>query len=88
MAAFVAGAEDIEVSDGIYEITTDQGEISAVREALEAQGYSFASAEITMIQNTTTAVDAETAKAVNNILDMLDDNDDGQNVYHIAELPD
>ena len=88
MAALEAGAEDIEVSDGVYEITTDPGEFSAVREALEAQGYSFASAEITMIPNTTTAVDAETAKAVNNILDMLDANDDVQNVYHNAELPD
>ena len=88
MAALEAGAEDIEANDGVYEITTDPAEFSQVREALEGMGYTFASAEITMIPNTTTAVDADTAKSINNILDMLDDNDDVQNVYHNADLPD
>ena len=88
MAALEAGAEDIEANDGVYEITTDPAEFSQVREALEGMGYTFASAEITMIPNTTTAVDADTAKSIYNILDMLDDNDDVQNVYHNADLPD
>ena len=88
MAALEAGAEDIDANDGVYEITTDPAEFSAVREALENMGYTFASAEITMIPTTTTAVDADTAKAIYSILDMLDDNDDVQNVYHNAELPD
>ena len=88
MAALEAGAEDIEANDGVYEITTDPAEFSQVREALEGMGYSFASAEITMVPNTTTAVDADTAKSIYSILDMLDDNDDVQNVYHNADLPD
>ena len=88
MDALEAGAEDIEANDGVYEITTDPAEFSQVREALEGMGYTFASAEITMIPNTTTAVDADTAKSIYNILDMLDDNDDVQNVYHNADLPD
>ena len=87
MAALDAGAEDIDVNDGIYEITTDPGEFSQVREALENMGYSFTSAEITMVPTTTTAVDDATAKSIYAILDMLDDNDDVQNVYHNAELP-
>lgn len=88
MTALEAGAEDIEVEDGVYEITTDASEFSMVREALETAGYNFASAEVTMVPSTTTSVDEATAKAINTILDMLDENDDVQNVYHNADLPD
>ncbi len=87
MAALEAGAEDIEVEDGVYEITTDPAEFSMVREALENAGYTFASAEVTMVPSTTTAVDEETAKSIYKIIEMLDDNDDVQNVYHNADLP-
>ena len=59
-----------------------------MREALEGQGYEFLSAELDMVPQTTTNLDAEQQVKFEKMLDMLEDNDDVQNVYHNAELPD
>ncbi len=87
-AALEAGAEDFSAEDGAYEITTAPEDFSAVREALERQGYEFLSAEIDMVPQTTTALDEEQQVKFEKMLDMLEDNDDVQNVYHNADLPD
>ena len=87
-AALEAGAEDFTAEDGAYEITTAPEDFSAVREALEGQGYEFLSAELDMVPQTTTNLDAEQQVKFEKMLDMLEDNDDVQNVYHNAELPD
>ncbi len=88
MTALDAGAEDMQTLDDAYEITTDPGEFSAVREKLEKQGLSFLSAEVQMVpQNTVTPPDADALEKVQKLLEMLDDNDDVQNVWHNAELP-
>ena len=59
-----------------------------MREALEGQGYEFLSAELDMVPQTTTNLDAEQQVKFEKMLDMLEDNDDVQNVYHNADLPD
>lgn len=88
MTVLDAGAEDMQTLDDAFEVTTDPNEFSAVREALEAKGISFLSAEVQMIpQNTVAPADQETLEKVQKLLDMLEDNDDVQNVWHNAELP-
>lgn len=88
MMALDAGAEDMQVLDDAFEITTDPNEFSAVREKLEAQGQSFLSAEVQMIpQNTVAPADEDTLLKIQKLLEMLEDNDDVQNVWHNAELP-
>ena len=88
MMALDAGAEDMKAEEDVYEIYTSPADFSAVREALEAQGLTFLSAEVSKIpQNTVAVDDPDTLKNIQKLLDMLDDNDDVQNVYHNAELP-
>lgn len=88
MTALDAGAEDFAAEDDAFEITTDPNDFSAVREALEAAGYSFISAEVDMIpQNTIAVSDEETAMKINRLIENLEDNDDVQNVWHNADLP-
>ena len=88
MLALDAGAEDMKAEEDVYEIYTAPADFSAVREALEQQGLSFLSAEVNKLpQNTVSVDDPEILKNIQKLLDMLDDNDDVQNVYHNAELP-
>ncbi len=88
MAALDAGAEDFMPQEDVFEIYTTPTEFSVVREALESAGYSFISAEISMLpQNTVDVNDAETVEKVNRFLERLDDNDDVQDVFHNANLP-
>ena len=83
MIALDAGAEDFAVEEDSYEITTMPDDIGAVREALEAAGIPMVSAEVTMIPQTYTELtNEEDIKKMNKLLDLLDDDDDVQNVYH------
>jgi len=83
MTALDAGAEDFSEEDDCYEITTDPDEFSQVRETLEKEGIPMASAEVTMIPQTyVTLSDEQDIKMMNRILDMLDEDDDVQEVYH------
>ena len=83
MDALDCGAEDFNAEDGMMEISTDPDSFSAVREALEAKGYTFAQAEISMVPQTmVTLSDEEDIKNITKLIDMLEDNDDVQNVYH------
>lgn len=83
MMAIDAGAEDFAVEEDSYEITTAPDDFSAVREALEANNIPMASAEVTKIPQTyTTLTNEEDIKKMNRLLDLLDDDDDVQEVYH------
>ena len=83
MTAIEAGAEDFAVEEDSYEITTSPEDFSAVRETLEKEGIPMASAEITMIPQTYTELkDEEDKKKMSRLLDLLEDDDDVQNVYH------
>ena len=75
-------------SDDVYEIYTEPEDFGTVMEALEAKGYEFVSADVSMIPSTYTKIeDAEAAEKMQKLLDMLDDNDDVQNVYHNWDMP-
>ncbi len=88
MHALDAGAEDFSPEEGFYEILTAPEDFSAVCEALENKGYTPESAEITMIpQNYISLTEEDDIKFMNKLLDMLEDNDDVQNVYHNWEMP-
>ncbi len=81
--ALDCGAEDFSAEDNLFEILTDPDSFSSVREALEAKGYVFAQAEISMVPQTmVTLSDEEDIKNMNKLIEMLEDNDDVQNVYH------
>jgi YebC/PmpR family DNA-binding regulatory protein len=83
MEALEAGAEDMSTEDEFYEITTEPGDFTAVREALESKGYSFVEAEISMIPSTMTKLaDPKQIEQMRKLLDNLEDMDDVQNVYH------
>ncbi len=83
MTALDLGAEDFSDEEDSYEITTAPDDFSAVREGLEAAGIPMASAEVTMIPQTwTTLTSEEDIKKLNRTLDMLEEDDDVQNVYH------
>ena len=83
MQVLDAGAEDFVEEEDSFEVLTDPDDFSAVRLAMEEAGIPMASAEVTMIPQT--YVELTDAKDVANIqktLDMLDDDDDVQDVYH------
>ena len=83
MIALDAGAEDFAEEEDSFEVLTDPDDFSVVREALEKQGIPMASAEVTMIpQNYVTLTDENDIKYLNKTLDLLDDDDDVQAVYH------
>lgn len=89
-AALEAGADDVEMADdGSALVSTSFAEFLAVNEALAAAGFKGDEADVAMIPGTTAPVtDLETAKKVLKLIDMLEDLDDVQNVYHNAEIPD
>ena len=83
MIALDAGAEDFAEEEDSFEVLTDPDNFSVVREALEKEGIPMASAEVTMIpQNYVTLTDENDIKYLNKTLDLLDDDDDVQAVYH------
>lgn len=89
MDALESGADDMTAEEECYEITTSPENFSTTREALEAKGYSFAQAEISYIPQTlTTLTDEADIKNMEKLIEMLEDNDDVQNVYHSWDEPD
>ena len=83
MLALDAGAEDFSDEDDSYEVITSPEDFSAVREALEKENIPMASAEVTMIPQTWVELSSEEdIKKMNRILDLLDEDDDVQAVYH------
>ena len=87
MTALDCGAEDILNDGDVFEIYTDPTALGSVRENLEKQGtLKILSADVDRIPNNTVKPDADAQAKVLKLLDMLEDNDDVQNVYHNAEL--
>ena len=83
MAALDAGAEDFAEEEDSYEVLTDPEDFSTVREALESAGIPMAQADITMIPQTWVELTSdEDIKKINRTLDLLDEDDDVQAVYH------
>lgn len=83
LIALDAGAEDFIEEEDSFEIITDPDVFSEVRENLEQQGIPMAQAEVTMIPQTWVELtDEQDIKNMNKILDLLDEDDDVQEVYH------
>lgn len=88
-AAIEAGADDIQPQDdGSFEIYTAWEEVSQVKDEIEKAGFKVDEADVSMIPSTTVDLDEETAPKLLRLIDMLEDCDDVQNVYHNAEISD
>lgn len=82
LLAIEAGAEEMETTDESFEIYTAPESFESVKEQLEQQGLTFASAEITMIPQTYTTLEGDDLKKMLKLIDALEDDDDVQEVYH------
>ncbi len=83
MMALDAGAEDFSEEEDSFEITTDPADFQTVRDALLAQDITLTQAEITMIPQTYVTLSEETDLTnIQKILDLLEEDDDVQTVYH------
>lgn len=82
-----AGASDFQADEDVFEIYTEPEDFSAIRDDLQAKGYEFVSAEIEMVPSTyTTLANEEQITKMQRLLDVLEDNDDVQNVWHNWEF--
>lgn len=87
--ALEAGASDFNADGDVFEIITEPEDFSAVHDDLEEQGFSFVSAEIEMLPDVYSSIDdPDAAEKMDKLLDLLEDNDDVQNVWHNWERPD
>ena len=87
MLALEAGAEDFSSEEEYYEIITEPSDFSNVREALEKSQLEFLSADLEMIpQNTTKLSDENQIEQMEKLIDMIEDLDDVQKVYHNWEM--
>ena len=83
MDALDAGAEDFEADGPALEITTDPDAFNDVVKALEGKGYAFVSAQVEMVPQNYIALSGEgDLKNMAKLIEMLEDNDDVQNVWH------
>ena len=81
--ALEVGAADFEADEDVFTIYTEPDDFGAVRDDLEKLGYTFVSAEIEMVPDTYTKIeDEDAAVKMQKMLDMFEDNDDIQNVWH------
>jgi YebC/PmpR family DNA-binding regulatory protein len=88
-AAAEGGADDVRGSDdGRFEIVTDVQSFASTRDAVAAAGLEIESAELTMLPQTTVELDANGAKPVLKLFDVLDEHDDVQQVYMNFDVPD
>jgi transcriptional/translational regulatory protein YebC/TACO1 len=85
--ALESGADDVITDDdGAVEVLTSAADFEAVKEALEAAGLVAEVAGITMRPENTIELSAEDAERMQKLLDVLEDLDDAQEIYHNAQL--
>ena len=88
LAAAEGGADDIELDESTFQVTSAPESLSSVREAIESAGFAVQSAELSMVPKTTVEVsDESAAKRVMKLIDALEDNDDVQEVYANFDIP-
>ena len=87
LLALDAGADDVKSEDGVYEIYTLPQNYTAVRENLEKQGLKILSSDIEMIPENYITPEESAIPKILNLIDRLEENDDVQNVFHNAILP-
>ncbi|KZM54863.1 YebC/PmpR family DNA-binding transcriptional regulator [Aeribacillus pallidus] len=82
LEAIDTGAEELEASGEAFEIYTAPENLNNVKTALEEKGYKLETAEITWIPQTYTQLDETTAEKMYKLIDVLEDDDDVQEVFH------
>ena len=87
LLALDAGADDVTNEEGVYEIYTLPQNYTAVRENLEKQGLKILSSDIEMIPENYITPEESALPKILNLIDRLEENDDVQNVFHNAILP-
>jgi YebC/PmpR family DNA-binding regulatory protein len=88
LAAAEGGADDLARDGSTFQVTSAPEQLAAVREAVEAAGFTVDAAELTMVPKTTVEVaDENEAKKVLRLMDQLEDNDDVQDVYANFDIP-
>lgn len=85
--AIEAGADDISVEDGMVEMTCDTAALNGVRDAVVAKGLNLVSAEMSWLPQTMVTLEGDNLVKFQRMLDVLEDNDDVQNVFHNVALP-
>jgi YebC/PmpR family DNA-binding regulatory protein len=81
--ALEAGAQDLVTQESVYEVYTTPEDFSAVNDALDAKGYKFLSAQTEMVpQNYVKLTDPEDVRNMEKMLELLEESDDVQNVWH------
>jgi len=86
MSVLDAGAEELETSEEAFEIYTETGDFSDVKDSLIKEGYELAQAEITMVPQVITELSESNQKVLQNIVDALEDDDDVSAVYTSANI--
>jgi len=86
MAALEAGAEDMQSEEDVFEIQTVLTAFGGVRTALKEQGMNILSAELEWIPQSRVDVDGEASEKLEKLIDMLEDSDDVQSIYHNANI--
>ncbi|WP_029271310.1 YebC/PmpR family DNA-binding transcriptional regulator [Virgibacillus alimentarius] len=86
LEAIEAGADDIAVQDGAFEIFTSPDSFEAVCAYLREAGYSLADEEITLIPQTYSSIDEDNEGKMMNLIDMLEESEDVQDVFHNMEI--
>jgi YebC/PmpR family DNA-binding regulatory protein len=81
-----AGAEDVELQEDTFIVTTSMEDFGALQKKLEEMGVEAENARLERVPKTTTSLDMDSAKKVMKLIDVLEENDDVQNVYHNMEL--
>ena len=88
LAAAEGGADDVTRDGSSYQVLSAPESLAAVREAIEAAGFTVENAELTMLPKTTVEVaDESDAKKVLRLMDQLEDNDDVQDVFANFDIP-
>ena len=87
-AVLDAGADEVNDLGEAFEVVSAAGDVVAVRTALQAEGIDYESADTSFLPSMSVEVDEDTARKVFRLIDVLEDNDDVQNVYVNADVPD
>ncbi|NLJ41217.1 MAG: YebC/PmpR family DNA-binding transcriptional regulator [Clostridiales bacterium] len=86
MEALEMGADDIDLTDGVFEIQADPTNLAQIRDGLERNGYVVASSEVVMIPQNYVALDGEQLEQAKTLFERLEDHDDVQEIYHNLAL--
>ncbi len=86
--AIEAGAEDVKIEDGLYQVITSFEDYDAVKRAIEEREIPVESAEITYIPQNTVKVEGEKAEKLLKLLEALESHDDVQHTYANFDIPD